>query len=644
MAPRPKPVCHPPVDAPLCLPCRQLDLSFFDPGCPGCGEILKSRETSIGEILAIMRQWVPQTQHNIDQLVLEVLKRGAHPDDRDSLTDMTLLMYSCKAGASGVGDVEASTKITNYLVERGCDMTARCRWTDMTALHYSAYFDVSPVLAILLHHTKGADVDCLCSEYENGTALHIAAANLSLGAARVLLKFGADLEQTDDLGRKPVECVPDESNFEVVPDAQELINKMTRLLTDGLEERRSPSATGGRSISGRTVLQAMGLKVGDRVVVVNKLGTLRYCGTTEFAPGIWAGVELDTPDGKNDGTVKGMRYFHCDPGHGIFIAANKISKAGKGYKPVDQREIKRSTPKPVVNHGRVDVSHVQAKFHSAMAVIAERSELRIGDRVDVKEVDRKRVKGFVRFIGSVVFVEDKNVWYGVELDSPVGRHDGTVQGVRYFAAGKDRGVFVTKDKIERVDDDEIPVSPSSSIGGELDKLGDSMISSVISCPTPTTGTRGVRRSYSLRHHETKSVTPSATSSRANSALSRSASVRQRNSSNERGVPDFQTNAVTAYNKFKKKADKKYLEVGQVVMVIHSKEMATVRYIGHTDFASGIWLGLDLRNQKGRHSGVVNDRRYFTCRDGHGLMVRPKAVSCHGINGQDLIGPDSFYPV
>ena len=66
---------------------------------------------SIGQILAIMRQWVPQTQHNIDQLVLEVLKRGAHPDDRDSLTDMTLLMYCCKAGASGVGNVEAAVKV-----------------------------------------------------------------------------------------------------------------------------------------------------------------------------------------------------------------------------------------------------------------------------------------------------------------------------------------------------------------------------------------------------------------------------------------------------------------------------------------------------------------------------------------------------
>ena len=241
-------------------PFRHLDLSFFDPSCPGCSEILKSRETSIGQILAIMRQWVPQTQHNIDKLIMEVLKRGAHPDDRDSLTDMSLLMYACKAGASGVGDVEAATKITTYLVERGCDLSARCRWTDMAALHYSTYFDVAPVLAILLHRTKGADVDTQCVEYESGTALHIAAANLSLGAARVLLKFGADTDTTDDLGRKPVECIPDASNFELVPDAQELIQRMTTLLSVGLEDKRTPatiSRSGGstKSISGRTVLQ-----------------------------------------------------------------------------------------------------------------------------------------------------------------------------------------------------------------------------------------------------------------------------------------------------------------------------------------------------------------------------------------------------
>jgi len=51
------------------------------------------------------------------------------------------------------------------------------------------------------------------------------------------------------------------------------------------------------------------LKVGDRVIVSgNKKGTLRYIGTTLFAEGEWAGVELDDALGKNDGSVGGKRW------------------------------------------------------------------------------------------------------------------------------------------------------------------------------------------------------------------------------------------------------------------------------------------------------------------------------------------------
>ena len=58
--------------------------------------------------------------------------------------------------------------------------------------------------------------------------------------------------------------------------------RMEKLLSEGLESRTvavagSLAKTSTKSISGRTVLQAMGLKQGDRVVVGNKLGTLR-CG------------------------------------------------------------------------------------------------------------------------------------------------------------------------------------------------------------------------------------------------------------------------------------------------------------------------------------------------------------------------------
>ena len=141
----------------------------------------------------------------------------------------------------------------------------------MTALHYATYFDVAPVLTILLHKTKGADVDTHCVEYENGTALHIAASNLSLAAARVLLKFGANSEAVDDLGRKPRECVPEPETFDMVPDAQDLIDKMVKLLSEGLESRSVPAGslarTSTESISGRTVMGAMGLKLSDRVVV-----------------------------------------------------------------------------------------------------------------------------------------------------------------------------------------------------------------------------------------------------------------------------------------------------------------------------------------------------------------------------------------
>ncbi len=60
-------------------------------------------------------------QQNIDFLVGEALRQGAHPDDRDTLTDMTLLMYACKAGANGVGDVEKAAKARKHLVSIALD-------------------------------------------------------------------------------------------------------------------------------------------------------------------------------------------------------------------------------------------------------------------------------------------------------------------------------------------------------------------------------------------------------------------------------------------------------------------------------------------------------------------------------------------
>ncbi|KAM9358354.1 centrosome-associated protein 350 [Symphorus nematophorus] len=66
--------------------------------------------------------------------------------------------------------------------------------------------------------------------------------------------------------------------------------------------------------------------IGDRVLVGGvQPGTLRFKGTTSFANGFWAGVELDKSEGSNNGTYDGVVYFECDESHGIFAPPDKIT-------------------------------------------------------------------------------------------------------------------------------------------------------------------------------------------------------------------------------------------------------------------------------------------------------------------------------
>ncbi|NXH97047.1 CLIP4 protein, partial [Pachycephala philippinensis] len=345
------------------------EFSFFDPNDAACQEILFNPKTSVSELFAILRQWVPQVQQNIDIIGNEIIKRGCNVNDRDGLTDMTLLHYTCKSGAHGIGDVETAVKFATQLIALGADISLRSRWTNMNALHYAAYFDVPELISVILKNAKPKDVDATCSDFDFGTALHIAAFNLCTGAVKCLLEHGANPAFRNDKGQIPADVVPDPVDMPLeMADAAASAKEIKQILLDAvplscdISKAMIPTYD---HVTGRAMLLSLGLKLGDRVVIAGqKVGTLRFCGTTEFASGQWAGVELDEPEGKNNGSVGKVQYFKCAPKRGIFAPLSKISKASDHKKSSVRSSSVRSSP--LVKSKKVDVTHITSKVNSGL--------------------------------------------------------------------------------------------------------------------------------------------------------------------------------------------------------------------------------------------------------------------------------------
>jgi hypothetical protein len=56
-------------------------------------------------------------------------------------------------------------------------------------------------------------------------------------------------------------------------------------------------------------------------------GVVAYVGAVKgLPPGEWYGVRLDNAEGKNDGSVKGERYFECEPKHGCFVPRKNLKR------------------------------------------------------------------------------------------------------------------------------------------------------------------------------------------------------------------------------------------------------------------------------------------------------------------------------
>ncbi|XP_073753300.1 CAP-Gly domain-containing linker protein 4 isoform X3 [Callorhinus ursinus] len=516
------------------------EFSFFDPNDTSCQEILFDPKTSVSELFAILRQWVPQVQQNIDIIGNEILKRGCNVNDRDGLTDMTLLHYTCKSGAHGIGDVDTAVKFAIQLIDLGADVSLRSRWTNMNALHYAAYFDVPELIKVILKTSKPKDVDATCSDFNFGTALHIAAYNLCASTVRCLLEHGANPAFRNDKGQIPADVVPDPVEMPLeMADAAATAKEIKQMLLDAAPLSRDlskPLLPNCDRVTSKAMLTSLGLKLGDRVIIAGqKVGTLRFCGTTEFASGQWAGIELDEPEGKNNGSVGKIQYFKCAPKYGIFAPLSKISKAKDRRKNIAHTSSGKAVP--LIRSQKIDVTHVTSKVNtglmtskkdsasestlslppgeepkpvtekdgtllgpsssssstsslehkpsypkklnarsnnkktmskspsvssraSAGASVANNSrcagEPHLGDRVLVVG---QRI-GTVKFFGTTNFAP--GYWYGIELEKPHGKNDGSVGGVQYFSCSPRYGIFAPPSRVQRVTDSLDTLSEISS--------------------------------------------------------------------------------------------------------------------------------------------------------------------------------------
>ncbi|XP_072028928.1 kinesin-like protein KIF13A isoform X2 [Amphiura filiformis] len=69
----------------------------------------------------------------------------------------------------------------------------------------------------------------------------------------------------------------------------------------------------------------------------------------------------------------------------------------------------------------------------------------------------------------------------------------------------------------------------------------------------------------------------------------------------------------------------WLEVGASV-IVGNKRRGVVKFIGNTAFRPGVWVGVALEANVGKHNGCVQGVRYFTCRPKRGVFVRPERLA------------------
>ena len=168
------------------------------------------------------------------------------------------------------------------------------------------------------------------------------------------------------------------------------------------------------------------IRVGDRATVKPhadpkrwKSGHVAYIGPVKGLPeGVWIGVRLDKPEGKNDGSYNGVRYFDCGPQHGSFVRVKAIEINAHAKEEAKLGPAEPSATAPGV------LERLEARHRARMAEREQRTQ----EREEQLDPAESTARFWTKFNASTKGVR-------AELDAVIGAAQGKDEGAAGTGAG-----------------------------------------------------------------------------------------------------------------------------------------------------------------------------------------------------------------